>query len=195
MSDITARKAELRSLGRELRCALESDACIRAAEDAAALTLALPELADARVVLAYGATPEEIDPAPLVAALRSRGATIVLPRIEEPGVLGLHVVGSADDLVTGAFGLLEPAADAPRAADADIDVVLVPGVAFDAQGHRLGYGGGYYDRLLPRLPVACSLIGLAYDEQIFAKVPAEDHDARVDLVVTPTRVLRRDARD
>jgi 5-formyltetrahydrofolate cyclo-ligase len=63
-------------------------------------------------------------------------------------------------------------------------------VAFDERGMRLGYGGGYYDRLLPRLRPGCLRIGLAFEEQILAEIPAESHDAMVDLIVTQTRAIR-----
>ena len=66
--------------------------------------------------------------------------------------------------------------------------MIVPGVAFDETGARLGYGGGYFDRLLPMLRADCARIGVAFDEQVLAEIPAEEHDAHVDVVVTPTRV-------
>jgi 5-formyltetrahydrofolate cyclo-ligase len=71
-----------------------------------------------------------------------------------------------------------------------IDAVIVPGVAFDPQGRRLGYGGGFYDRLLPRLRDDCLRVGVAYDEQLVDELPVAEHDAHVHAVVTPSRVLR-----
>jgi 5-formyltetrahydrofolate cyclo-ligase len=68
-------------------------------------------------------------------------------------------------------------------------------VAFDETGARLGYGGGYFDRLLPMLRADCARIGVAFDEQVLSEIPAEEHDAHVDVVVTPTRVLRPGARE
>jgi len=153
-----------------------------------------PELAIARTVLAYGATPEEIDPAIAVERLRACGATIAYPRIESPGVLGLHVVDDETELVHGPFGLTEPPYDAPGVDPLDIDAVIVPGVAFDRSCWRLGYGGGYYDRLLPLLRPDCARIGVAYDEQVIETIPAEEHDVRLDAVVTPTGVIRAAAR-
>lgn len=188
--DIAAAKRAARAHARAARCALDLATCDAASESLAAALLSLQELAGARIVLAYGATPEEIDPAPTVASLRARGTRVALPRIESPGVLGVHLVEHDDDLDAGPYGLTQPRADAPRVPLDDIDAVLVPGVAFDEAGFRLGYGGGYYDRLIPQLRDDCLTIGIAYDEQLLERIPAEEHDVRVRLVVTPTRVLR-----
>ena len=162
----------------------------RASAAATANLLGLPELKDAGVILAYFALPSEIDPLAGVSALRRRGATIVYPRVEGAGVLGVHVVDDELELLPGPFGLSEPSAQALRADLRLVDAVVVPAVAFDRLGMRLGYGGGYYDRLLPGLRADCPRIGLAFDEQIVAELPAEHHDAAVDVVVTPTRVIR-----
>lgn len=189
MSDLSAEKAAVRAAARAARSAIAGPARIAGAEALAERLLALPELAGARVVLAYGAAPEEIDVAPAVAALRAQGVTIAYPRIDGPGELGVCPINDDIELVRGTFGLREPAAHAPACDVSPLDAVLVPGVAFDDEGRRLGFGGGYYDRLIPRLRPDCALIGVAFDEQIVPRVPAEAHDARVHKVVTPTRVL------
>jgi 5-formyltetrahydrofolate cyclo-ligase len=165
--------------------------CRDAAITAAERPVALPEVASARLVLAYGATPEELDPAPAVALLRARGVAIAFPRVEAPGVLGLHSAGAADPLVRGMFGIMEPSADAPRVSAEAVDAVIVPGVAFDRGLWRLGYGGGYYDRLLPSLGSHCIRIGYAYDEQVLEEIPVEEHDVRLDALVTPSGVVRK----
>jgi len=164
-----------------------------AAEDLARALLALPELAAVQTVLAHAALPNELDPLPAIWLLRKRGVRIAYPRIEAPGVLDLHFVDHEFDLVPGPFGLAQPTAHAPRTPHTLIDAVIVPGVAFDERGTRLGYGGGYYDRLLPMCRPDCVRIGVAFDEQLLAHIPAEDHDASMDVIVTPTRVLRPDA--
>lgn len=186
--DATARaKAAIRAAAREARAALSPG---RRADDSrriAERALALPEVAESRAVLAYGATPEEADPAPLLAELRAGGARVALPRVDGSR-LTLHWVADDGELERGAFGLRQPREDAPIAEKRDLDLVIVPGVAFDAGGRRLGYGGGYYDRLLPAL-VGVPKVALAFDEQVVETIPAEEHDVPVDVVVTPTRVL------
>ena len=83
-----------------------------------------------------------------------------------------------------------PRASCPEIAHADIDWVLVPGVAFDARGHRLGYGGGFYDRLLPGVPVTAPRVAGAFEMQIVDQVPTAPHDVGDDVVVTERRTLR-----
>ncbi len=188
---IPAEKVALRRLARAARCALDAETCRTAAVDAAERLLALPQIAAAEMVLAYSATTEELDPAPAVESLRAHGKTIVLPRVHDATTLTLHAVAEGDELVAGSLGILEPRADAPLVEPAAIDAAIVPGVAFDSAGRRLGYGGGYYDRLVPALRADCVLIGYAYDEQVLDEIPSAEHDAHVDVVVTPTRALVR----
>lgn len=152
--------------------------------------LALPELARVRTVLVYAALPAELDPALAVSALRTRGARVAYPRIAAPGVLDMHIVDHELELVAGPFGLSQPSVHAPRAHHDSIDAVIVPGVAFDESGRRLGYGAGYYDRLLPLLRPDCIRIGIAFDEQLLPEIPSSHHDVDVDMVVTPSRVIR-----
>jgi len=187
---VAAAKKAAREYARAARCALDLEVCLAYSRDLAQRLLTMPELAVARVVLAYNATPEEIDPAPAIERLRACGATIAFPRIEAPGVLGVHVVDPEDRLMPGPFGLTEPAADTPRIEPGEVDAVIVPGVAFDERCWRLGYGGGYYDRLLPLLRENCMRIGICYDEQVLETIPAHEHDVRLHAVVTPTRVIR-----
>jgi len=148
--------------------------------------LALPEVASAAVVAAYVGTGTELPTLPLLDALVARGATVLLPVLLDDDGLAW---GAYDGrLVTGRLGLLEPAAsDASLAA---ADVVLVPGVAYDAAGRRLGRGGGSYDRALASVTVP--VVAMAPDAEVVDEVPVEPHDRPVDVVVTPTRVLRRD---
>ena len=182
-------KDTVRLRGRTARRAVRDDTRPALAEAAAERLLVLPELADARVVLVYGASAEEIDPAPAISALRTRGATIAYPRVSEPGRLTLHRVDDDSALQTGAYGIREPAPDAPGVEPATVDVAIVPGVAFCTECCRVGHGGGYYDRLLESLGRAAK-VGLAFDGQVFDAVPTEAHDVALDVVVTPTRTIR-----
>jgi len=188
--DVAAAKSAARARAREARDSIAVSERRLAAQALSHSLLALPELEIARVVLAFAALPSEIDPAPAIWRLRARGAAVAYPRIEAPGILGMHLVGHELELIAGPFGLAQPSEHAPRAARGSIDAVLVPGVAFDERGRRLGYGGGYYDRLLPTLRPDCLRIGIAFDEQLLEDIPAEEHDACVHIVVTPSRVIR-----
>ncbi len=106
----------------------------------------------------------------------------VVPRIDGHH-LGLHLYDPTR-LVRHRFGMLEPAADLPVVDSAALDVVLVPSVAFDRQGGRLGFGGGYCDRLLPNTPAL--RVGVTYDECLADTLPCDEHDQRMDWIVTPS---------
>jgi 5-formyltetrahydrofolate cyclo-ligase len=182
-------KRAMREQARAARRAIGPTARAAASDAVARRVLELPELRQVRTVLTYAATPEELDPAQLVAGLRARGVRVAYPRVCRPGELTLHWA-RADELTPGHHGILEPCADADQAAIEDFDLVLVPGTAFDTSGRRLGMGGGFYDRLLARRRPGTVAIGLAFDEQVLGEVPAEEHDVPLDAVVTQTRTLR-----
>jgi len=189
-----AEKADLRGRVRAARRAIAPTERLRASEAVARSVLALPELGCVRSALVYGASPEEIDPAPLADALASRGIRIAYPRVIGPRALALHWVEDRRRLLCGAFGLREPEAAEPRAALGDLDVIIAPGVAFDSACNRLGYGGGYYDALLAEAPLSLPTVGIAFDVQIVEEIPRTAFDRPLDIVVTPTRVVRRDRR-
>ena len=182
------RKAELRERLRAVRRAIPPERRSRDAECLALSLMRIPELACAGLVLGYGANAEEIDPGPALARLRDAGVRVAYPRVSHSD-LDLHEVGDPADLVLAVYGIREPRPDAPRVEPEDIDAVLVPGVAFDRSGRRLGYGGGFYDRFLVRLPVEAVRIGVAFDEQVVEELPSQPHDQSVDLVVTPTEMV------
>lgn len=164
-------------------------------EAACARLLNLPELADVdgRTVAGYVslAARGELDPGPALAALAARGGRIAYPRVAAPESPLVFHLAEPGELVDGRFGLSEPAPHAPELEAAALDAVLVPGVAFDPQGRRLGLGGGFYDRTFSkgRRP---PLIGFCYDLQVVSECPSGPDDVPVDLVVTESRVLRRE---
>jgi 5-formyltetrahydrofolate cyclo-ligase len=185
-------KRDLRTRVRAARWALPDDVKRASASAVAEAVLAVPGIESARAVLGYISTPEELDPAPLLATLRQRGVRVALPRVDDPGRLTLHWFEDGDTLVRSDFGILEPPADAPAADPAELDLVLMPGVAFDATCNRLGYGGCYYDNLLPLLHPDALTVGLAFDIQLVDDVPIESHDLRPRWVVTPSETYARD---
>jgi 5-formyltetrahydrofolate cyclo-ligase len=184
-----AEKHEARQTARAARASMSGEARAAASLAVAERAMALPQVAGAFAVLAYAAMPEELDPSPLVDALRVRGARVAYPRVCGPGELALHWCDDANELAAGYCGIAEPAADAPEVAAEELDLVLVPGTAFDAACARLGMGGGFYDRLLAGAASQALAVGLAFDEQIVDAVPVEAHDVALDVVVTPTRTL------
>lgn len=174
-----------------LRNALDADA--RAASDAAiaARILALPSFQAAQSVLLTLPFRGEWDTLPLFEAALGAGKQVVLPRVDSASrMLSLHAIRDVvRDVAPGYGGISEPHARLPQFAADNVDWVLVPGIAFDLHGRRLGYGGGFYDRLLPLLPRYARHVAGAYDEQIVDAVPFAPHDVAVHQVVTPTRIL------
>ena len=152
---------------------------------------ALPSLAQAQTVVLTLPFGSEWDTRPLAARALSAGKRVVVPRVDRVArMLRLYAVANLDiDVVAGYLGIPEPRESLPIVDPDAIDWVLVPGVAFDAAGRRLGYGGGFYDRLLPLIRAGVPRIAGAFDVQIVDEVPAGPHDQRIDAVVSTTRTL------
>lgn len=162
----------------------------RAAEALARHALALPELSGARTVAAYVSVGREPGTRALLDALRSRGVRVLLPVLLPDNDLDWAPYEGTGSLTKAGRGLLEPGGErlGPGAV-LDSDAVLLPGLAVDGRGMRLGRGGGSYDRVLARLSAAGEhppLIVLLYDGEVAARVPEEPHDHPVDAVVTPS---------
>jgi len=150
---------------------------------------AWPVLRTARVVMAYLAFRNEPSLDMLFAALPH--IQWAVPRVEGPRLV-VHPYDPSR-LVRHRFGMLEPAAELPVIDPALLDVVLVPGVAFDRRGGRLGFGGGFYDRFLPTTPAL--RVGVTYDSCLVDELPCTQSDQRMDWIVTPGGLLQIVAQD
>ncbi len=155
----------------------------------------LPSFRAAPVVLAYASFGSELDTRALLGDVLGGGRTLVLPRVDRQARrLVLHEVRDlAADLLPGTWGIPEPAPERCRlVAPDEVKFVLVPGVAFDPDGGRVGYGAGYYDRLLGEWPAPLPpLAAAAFELQIVPAVPVLPTDHRVDLVVTESRTYAK----
>ena len=142
-----------------------------------------PMLSGADTIVAYYSLDDEVDTRGFINELLTDGKTVYLPRVVSDNEMVLCRYTGADSLSKGAFGIMEPIGES-ISADAHIDVMLVPGMAFDAKGHRLGRGKGYYDRFLSSLtrPLP-QLIGVCFDFQKVDFIPTETFDVSVDVVV------------
>ena len=142
---------------------------------------------DAKAVLFYAPLPDEIDVLPLLEQALAEGRTVCLPRFfpDRGGYGACQIDNFARDCAPGKFGIAEPAARCPIFPLNRLDLALVPGVGFDAAGHRLGRGRGFYDRILAG--VAGARCGVAFDEQLAGPIPAEPHDIALNCIITPTR--------
>jgi 5-formyltetrahydrofolate cyclo-ligase len=151
---------------------------------------ALPGFSGAATVLLYApAFPEEIDTRPLLIAALASGKRLALPRVDRRAKrLRLYLIDDVDrDLVPGTLNIPEPRPDRPELSPAEVDWALVPGLAFDARGFRLGRGAGHYDRLLPTLRADAPRWALALTPQLVEALPVEPHDQPLDGLLTPDR--------
>ena len=165
-------------------------AALRASDDALfERFLTLPELARAETVLLFHGMGAEPDTARLIAPLLDLGKTVALPRCMPERAMEARTVTAAAVLVRHRYGMLEPGEDCPLLSKDKIELILVPGLAFDKNGYRLGQGGGYYDRYLENFTGHTA--ALCRDALLMDAVPREAHDRPVELVVTERRILRR----
>ena len=183
-NDVTVAKRSLRARLLAVRAGMSPADRAGAAAAVCERLLELPEVAAARVVAAYVGVGTELPTKPLLDTLTARGVRVLLPVLLPGGALAWGAYDGT--LVAGRHGLLEP--PTRDAGLAEADAVVVPGVAYDRSGRRLGRGGGSYDRALATVGVP--VVGIALDGEVVDEVPVAGHDRRVDVVVTPTRVLR-----
>jgi len=184
---ITA-KSELRREASARRDALPPDARQAAAEAIAARPFPLA-IAPGTIVSGFMPMNTEINPLPLMRKLAGQGARLALPVMAGRGKpLIMRAWVSGEPLSAGVWGIREPE---PEAAEVNPDILLVPLVAFDRAGHRIGYGGGYYDRTIAQLRArkAVIAVGLAFATQEVPAVPTTPRDERLDLVLTEREVI------
>jgi len=188
VTDLVTRKATVRRMvlaGRSRLTPAERDA---AGTTVAERVAALPELAAAGAVLGFASFGAELPTDPVMSWVLGSGRRLLVPFVDGPALRAADVA-TLDDLAPGYRGIREPVERTPVDA-AVASVVLVPGVAFDSTGRRLGYGGGFYDAFLAGIDGLVPRIGLCFDLQIVDEVPVGDHDERVHLVVTERREIR-----
>lgn len=186
MSEANAAKARLRAEAISRREALPLGLRREAANKIAEIGIDFAAPCAEAIVSGFMAIGAELDPLALLERLHCEGLTLALPVLQPKGQpLQFRSWAPGEALLTRLWGIREPAAAAP---EVEPDILLVPLLAFDARGNRLGYGGGFYDRTLERLralrPVLA--IGIAYNEQEVASVPHQAGDERLDWVLTPS---------
>lgn len=160
----------------------------------------LEEVKTATTIFFFASFRSEVNTYGMIQRALEEKKRVVLPRVEGQD-LGLYEIRSLHELIPGYMGIPEPKPhfdkggqggfyDMRRVSINDVDAIIIPGAAFDETGNRIGYGGGFYDRLLAELQKPVPIIAPAYKEQVLNVVPAEAHDKRVNIIVTDSREIR-----
>ncbi|MGM0651259.1 MAG: 5-formyltetrahydrofolate cyclo-ligase [Bacillota bacterium] len=152
----------------------------------------LPAYHHANTIMYFISFGTEVDTRPMVEETIRQGKVALAPkpRPQERIMIPSRILDWDRDLVTGAYNIPEPKEEALRPYHPwEIDLLIVPGVAFDLKGNRLGYGGGYYDRFFELLKKDTPLVALVFELQVVPEVPVEEWDRRVDLIITEKRII------
>jgi len=189
--ELDDRKQWLRQMLGTRRRRLTAQRALTSGRDAALLLVADPGFAEIERLGVYAASADEIASRPLFEGALELGKELFAPRCRDDGALDFFRVGAWEDLQPGRYGLLEPDPGLPRVAPSALDWVVVPGVAFDARGSRLGRGAGYYDRTFPADAPdgGPALIGFGYEFQLIEMVPVGPLDRKMDAVATEEELL------
>lgn len=183
----TSTKAQIRRQALAARDAIPYSDVLSAAVSVREHIRAWQPFRDASCVCSYIAVRSEMSTAGVILRAMESGKTVIIPKVFGDALRFFRIRSLTDDLERGAFGVLEPREGCEEVAAARAGVCLIPGVAFDERGNRIGYGKGYYDRFLRTLPPSVPTLGLAYDCQVLERLPAERNDVPVSFIVTPSR--------
>jgi 5-formyltetrahydrofolate cyclo-ligase len=184
-------KTEARRRALEARDRLSQEERDRLAGEVCARAVKLPELIAARTVMLFASFRSELDTAPIARWVLREGRVLCLPRVLGPRrMAAFRVTDMAADLIPGKWGIPEPRDGLPEVPPQALDLVFVPGSAFDEEGGRCGYGGGFYDNYLPLTRPGTPWVALAFEAQLVPPIDCEPHDLSVTAIVTERRVIR-----
>jgi 5-formyltetrahydrofolate cyclo-ligase len=195
--EIAARKKEIREQAHARRNAQENKDEL--SRQIVARFMALPEYAAARTVMFYVDVRSEVRTRGDLAAALASGKRIVVPWCNDDGELELFHLESMEELQTGMYKILEPRPElrtvaAKQVSVEKLDLIMVPGVAFDRRGARMGHGKGYYDKLLEHARSDTPLVALAFERQLFPEIPVAEHDIFMDKLITEAGVYEGQGR-
>lgn len=145
-----------------------------------------------KAIMLYQDFRQEVMTQAIIEELLKKDFTVLLPKtlVKEKSLIPYRITDPSKDLIQGAYGIWEPNSErATEFSASQIDMVVIPGVAFDEKGNRLGYGGGFYDRFLPSLKCDALKVALAFELQIVPKVYPQEHDCLMDVILTEKRKI------
>ncbi len=183
-------KTEIRQSALKARRSLPKQNVHALSEEVKEKVVSLPAFARAKVVACYVSKDDEVQTMSIIQTALSKGKRVIVPRVDPASAdLQFKEIRSLAELSPGHFHIMEPAPHSEELPISSADLVLVPVIAWDEEGHRVGYGKGYYDRALKSREGAVA-VGLAFESQRFDAVPQGPTDASLDMVVTERRVLK-----
>ncbi|MDN5312237.1 MAG: 5-formyltetrahydrofolate cyclo-ligase [Thermoanaerobacteraceae bacterium] len=180
-------KKELRRIFLKTRSELAAEDIIEKSAKIMSRLFSLSEFRGAKTIMFYVDAGNEVKTRDGLTKALSEGKRVVVPKVKKGyGLLAIEIK-SLDELSPGTFGILEPAGEKGISPE-EIDLVVVPGVAFDKKGNRMGYGAGYYDSFLPKLRPEVKKVAVAFEIQVTDSLPAEEHDVKMDLIITENTI-------
>ncbi|MDK2877872.1 MAG: 5-formyltetrahydrofolate cyclo-ligase [Thermoanaerobacteraceae bacterium] len=180
-------KKELRRIFLKTRSELAAEDIIEKSAKIMSRLFSLSEFRGAKTIMFYVDAGNEVKTRDGITKALSEWKRVVVPKVKKGyGLLAIEIK-SLDELSPGTFGILEPAGEKGISPE-EIDLVVVPGVAFDKKGNRMGYGAGYYDSFLPKLRPEVKKVAIAFEMQVTDSLPAEEHDVKMDLIITENTI-------
>jgi 5-formyltetrahydrofolate cyclo-ligase len=153
--------------------------------------LSLDEFRNASVIFFFASFRTEVDTTEMIKSSLFSGKRVLLPKVDKDRhELLLYEIRDFGELAPGYMGIPEPPVSEKHMSINEADIVIIPGAGFDASGNRIGYGGGYYDRLLSGLQENIPVVAPSFEEQLVDVIPSEPHDIRVQMIVTDRRLIR-----
>ena len=152
--------------------------------------LKLPHWQKAKTVMLYVAYRNEVDTAALIKQALKTDKNLLLPKVEKKEIVPYSINSFPEDVAPGYKSILEPIAHRCRHWQGSMDIIVVPGCAFDFQGNRLGYGLGCYDRFFKKINPSALKIGLTYEVCLVSRLPVEAYDEKVDIIVTEKQIIK-----
>lgn len=184
-------KRSVREIALGLRAALTMEERVLKSRKIHSFITELSKFQESKTIMSFLNFGDEVDTTPLAESILESGKRLILPRCASHGVLiPAEIHDLKEDIEPGRWGIREPKKEGIIPVDPEgIDLVIVPGAAFDRQGNRLGYGGGFYDRFFTRLRPETPKIALAFACQILPEIPLEPYDLKVDALATEEGVI------
>ncbi len=186
------KKRELRERMLELREGMLHSEVAAMSKTIHTYLQSLPSFRNAKNIFLYASTRNEVETDDIIVNLLQAGKGVAIPVVNKgTKEIVFSFIESLDELMPSTYGIREPLPNSLRPVALDsVDLIIIPGVAFDMRGYRLGYGGGYYDRFLEKLPEGVHKMGLAFDFQVLEALPVEEHDLKVDTIITEERIIK-----